>query len=200
MDDKLAGLIQRLEREAVEEAQRQAEEIATAARDQAEQELAAARTQAEQLVATARARAQNLEQKSALALEQAVRDAELLLKEQILLLFDRVFKEGVSQALSADFLRQLIIDLVGRWQGEGAVEVWLSEADREQLQTALLQGARAQLGGIVELKIHPHIGRGFRLGLKDQDVYYDFTDDGIAEALAELLNPGLRKILENGHG
>jgi V/A-type H+-transporting ATPase subunit E len=46
-----------------------------------------------------------------------------------------------------------------------------------------------------ELKPLPTLEAGFRIGLKDGSAYYDFSDQGIAEILAEYLNPRLSELM-----
>jgi vacuolar-type H+-ATPase subunit E/Vma4 len=52
----------------------------------------------------------------------------------------------------------------------------------------------------VELKVNNRIARGFRIGMKDRDVYYDLTDESIVEQMKEFLNPALGKLLEESQG
>ncbi|MBW2010622.1 MAG: V-type ATP synthase subunit E, partial [Deltaproteobacteria bacterium] len=46
----------------------------------------------------------------------------------------------------------------------------------------------------IELKFHPDIEAGFRIGFKEENLYYDFTDKAIADALAEYLSPKIRNL------
>jgi V/A-type H+-transporting ATPase subunit E len=48
----------------------------------------------------------------------------------------------------------------------------------------------------VELKPFPEIEAGFRIAMKDGSAYYNFTDRGIAEILAEYLNPKIAEIVQ----
>jgi len=50
----------------------------------------------------------------------------------------------------------------------------------------------------VTFKISPSVEKGFRIGEKDKNYYYDFTDDALVEALKTYLNPKLLKILDSG--
>ena len=50
------------------------------------------------------------------------------------------------------------------------------------------------------MKASPDFTHGFRIGLKGKDVYYDFSDESIAEMLRAALNPRLKEIVDIKHG
>jgi V/A-type H+-transporting ATPase subunit E len=52
----------------------------------------------------------------------------------------------------------------------------------------------------VVLKPVAHIDAGFRVGEKNGSAYYDFTAGGVAEILAEYLNPRLAEIMKSLSG
>jgi V/A-type H+-transporting ATPase subunit E len=48
----------------------------------------------------------------------------------------------------------------------------------------------------IELKPFPELQAGFRIAMKDGSAYYNFSDQGIAEILAEYMNPRIAEIVQ----
>jgi len=95
MDVKLDSLIEKLRKEGVEEAQQASEEMMEKARQDSASIVDEARKEAEKILEDARREAAQLRETGGLALKQAARDAELILKSRITELFDRVFTRKV---------------------------------------------------------------------------------------------------------
>ena len=160
---------------------------------------AAARDEAAAIVKRAQAEAARLEQNSRQALRQAVRDAELMLKERLRALFDRVLRRQVGAALTPEALAAMVQHLVTQWSPGSQVEVTVGEADRQRLEALLVVGLGQELKDSVTLRASPAVSHGFRFELRAGSVYYEFTDAAIAETLRAFLNPSLRAML-NGDG
>lgn len=200
MEEKLESLIEKIEQEAVTDAENKAGEILRRAQEEAASTVSAAQGEAEQIVEEARRQTARFQENAELALKQTARDMELLLKERITALFDRVFKRQAAGALAPEFLKELIVRITAEWAGGSGLEITLNEADEQNLQTVLFDGLRAELKEDLTIKVDNAVATGFRIGLRDEDVYYDFTDDAIADALRLLSGPGVREILDREDG
>jgi V/A-type H+-transporting ATPase subunit E len=196
MESKLEHLIEKIKSDGIAEAEKSAAEIIENARKEAEGIIKKARADAEQIIADARKEADKLKTNAESALKQASRDTVLVTKEKLLKLFDAAFKRELGSALSPEFVKDLIIKIVDSWGRDKQLEVLVSEKDLQQLQDLVFSQSRAQLKETVTIKVDKGISKGFRVGLKDSNVYYDFTDESIAEFLGEFLNPGIREILD----
>ncbi|MFH1568401.1 MAG: hypothetical protein ABIL09_10440 [Gemmatimonadota bacterium] len=200
MEAKLESLIQKIEQEAVDGAQAKADALLTEARRQADKLVADARSEAQQIVATAKRQAEEFRASSETALHHAARDVELQLKERIEALFDRVFRRSVGAAMDPAFLKELILKIAGQWTHGGSLEVTVSAADRESLQQLLFAGLQGDLKDTISLSATAQSGKGIRIGLKGESVYYDFSEGAIAAALREYVSPRLRQTLDGSDG
>jgi V/A-type H+-transporting ATPase subunit E len=200
MDVKLDSLIEKLKKEGIDEGKDKAAQIVRDADKKAAEILDDAKKKSEQIVADAQKQAAQFQANSELALKQAARDSELLLKGRITELFDRVFKQEISEALKPDFLKEMILKLVDQWGKEAKAEVMLKSADLKKLEEVLYTGVGKALKDKITLRSSPEVSGGFRIGLKGEDVYYDFTDESIAETLKLFLKPKLKEILDGGNG
>ncbi len=200
MDVNLDSLIEKVRTEAVEQARQAAAEIAGQAQAEADRLLAEARAEAERIVQRARAEAEHATENGRQALRQAARDAELLLRERLTALFDRVFRRQVGAALTPQALAPIIQQLVVQWAQQGEVTVVVSPADREALEGILLAGLHDELNSGVTVRASQSVTKGFRIERRGSDVYYDFTDETIAETLRAFLSPGLQAMLDGRDG
>ena len=199
MEVKLENLIERLKSEGVEGAQKRAAEIIAEAEKKAAEITAAADKRAQEIVAKAEQNARQFQQNSELAVRQAARDGELLFKSRIIALLDAVFKRQVKEALQPEVLKEMILRVVENWKS-GDVKVLVSEADAANLETLLFSALKNELKGGVNLQVSRNIAGGFQIGLKDQNVFYDFTDESIAEVLKSFLNQRLNELLSSKNG
>lgn len=197
MDVKLEKLIAKIKKEAVDEAQKEAAALIEGARKEAASLRAKAAADADERIRDAEKKIEQFQKNAQLALQQASRDSMLLLKESMSSLFDRVLKREVSESLTPDFMKTLIHAIVASWSKDRNVEVQVNAQDRKQLEGVLFQGLEKDVKAGITLKPSDAFSGGFRIGLKGDDVYYDFTDQSIAEMFKSFLNPKLNELLHS---
>lgn len=200
MDVKLENLIEKIKKEGIEEAQETSEEIINKAKQEAASIINQRKKEAEKIIGDAKHQALQFQKNAELAVQQAARDTELVLKERLTDLFDRVFKKAVSNTLTPDFLNQLILKIVNKWVDSPNTEITLNENDKEKLEKLLFQSLEGELQESITIRASSNIAKGFRIGLKDGQVYYDFSDESIADVLKTFLNPRLREIMDKKNG
>jgi len=189
----LSDLIQKIKSEGIEEAERKSEEIIKEARLAASEILNKARHNAASITEEAEESIRKKESISKIALEQAARDIILSIRTSITEIFDSLIKKQYQNVLSGKTLETVLFKLIEGWQksemGDTDIELLLSESDKNTLLEGFLSKLNEEIKTGIELKVHPDIEGGFRIGMKGGNVYYDFTDEGIADVLAEYLNP-----------
>jgi len=196
MDVKLENLIEKIKKEGIEEAQQTSDELLKEAKQKAASIIDKAKKDAESIVQDGKRQSKQLQANAEAEIKQAARNTELLLKERINSLFDNVFKKQVSNTLSPEFLKELILKIADTWAKDDNKEVVLNSNDKEKLQDLLFSGLQEEARNTITLKTSQDISKGFRIGMKGDQVYYDFSDEAIAEVLKSLLNPTLKEILE----
>ena len=197
MDVELGKLIEKLKAEGVEEGRRLGRERLEAAEKEAAALLESARAEAAAIRARAGKDAADELAKSGAAVRQAARDVQLLLKNRVMELFERAFRVETGAALRPDLVRDLVLKAAERWAAGEGLEIVLSDADRVAAEAMIRAGLGHELQAGVVLKTDPSLRRGFRIGLRGEDIYYDFSDESLSEALFALLKPGLRARLES---
>jgi len=196
MDVKLDSLIEKIKKEGIEEAHKNADQIIKEAKQKAATIVDQAKAEADKIITDGKKQVDQYKSTAEIDLKQAARNVELLLKEKINSLFDSVFKRQVAAEMQADFLKELILNIVSNWSKSSNTEVVLNEKDARQLEKALFSGVSDEVRRSLAIRVSGDVSSGFRVGMKDEQVYYDFSDASIAEVLKSLINPKLKEILE----
>jgi V/A-type H+-transporting ATPase subunit E len=197
------SFIERLKKEGVEEANKKAQSILDEASLEAQGILKNAEEEARRILSHAREEVERNREIFDRALSQAARNLLMSLENAIIRLFDRVVEREVATALTPEVMKEMIIKLVDRWQGEEGprvIEILFSAEDKRKIEEALVNALQKEMGTGVVLKPIQAIQAGFRIGEKDGQFHYDFTHKGIAEVLCEYLNPRYAKFLNVSEG
>ena len=202
MDAKLDSLIEKIKKDGIDEAQKKSGEMIEAARAKAKEIIEQAKEQAHIITEESQQKAQKLKENTEKSLRQAARDLVLALREQIVSIFDGILKRQIKEALSAEFLKSLIESMIKGWakDKEVSLEVLVSREDCQKLEKLLSSTLKQEAKNTLEIKVSKAIDKGFRIGIKGEDVHYDFTDESIAEALKQFLNPAITKMLDVNNG
>ena len=196
MEAKLDNLIEKIKKDGVDEAKKVSERLIAQAQQQAEDVVAVAREKAEVIIDQANQKAEKFKRNSESSLKQAARDLSLSLHQEIISLLDKILKRNISQELTSDFVKELILKLVNQWdKKKDCLEVLVAEKDVKQISEMVLDGLNKEVAGGISIKPSSFIDKGFRIGIKGSDVYYDFSDESVLEVLKEFLNPALVAIL-----
>lgn len=196
----LEGLIRTIQEEGVEAAKQESERILTKARDKAGEIVKSAEERAEQLMKEARQRIEREEESARHAMEQAARDVVLSAKAALVALVEGLMRRECGERMSGEALERLILEVARGWMKQesdgGAVDLQVNESDRERLAATFVSRLQETLQAGVELKVRPEIQAGFRIGRPEGSMFYDFTDQEVAAALAELVNTRLAKLFD----
>ncbi|MDR0600731.1 MAG: V-type ATP synthase subunit E [Treponema sp.] len=200
MDIHLQELIDKIKRDGVEAASKEAEELRSQAQTEAKGIVDAAKKEAEGIVSRAKTDAERFEKAGTAALNQASRNLVLAFKAEIEALLGKIVSRETAKAYGEDTLKAALPEILKAWASRGAdasFDVLLSEGELGKLQSWFNDKLAAELKGGVELKSDRNLGAGFRIAAKDGSAYYDFSAGSVAELLSAYLNPRLTEILKN---
>ena len=132
------------------------------------------------------------------ALNQSARDVLLTLRERVSEFFDRILKDDIKGAMTQDVLKKVIPEAIKNFRKDSPldIEVLVSKKDRDLLEESLFRALTKDLRGQVTLSSSKGVDKGFRIGKKGKESYFDFTDEAIAESFKKYLNPKLAKLLD----
>jgi len=195
MENALTGLLEQIQREGIEKAQTEAQKIIADAQQKAQILVKEAQEQAAKTLQQANLEVQRLEQASKAALVQAGRDLLLSVQKRLTQMVDSIINQAVTERLTPELTEQLIVEAVKNWKPD-AVRIEVPAQDLSRLENALKQKLKEVVSQGVELRPLSTVQKGFRLGVKDGSLFYDFTSSAIAGVLSEMVSAQLSEVLK----
>ena len=196
----LDSLIKKLQEEGIKRAETLAEEIISKAEERASLILKQAGQEAEGMMEKAKDEIARKERTSRKNLEQAARDLMIDVKSSIMDTFHALLQQEckviLSETTTFEALFLAIFDGLNKEkESAGEFEIWVSNKDRDAIFSFLLTAFKEQMKTGIDVKAKPDIGAGFKIGVKDEHIYYDLTDEGVAALLSEYITPELENLL-----
>ncbi len=198
MAEELRHLIDRIQNEAVAEAEAKAVEIMAKAKAQAAAMMDEAKKEAKSIVETAKMDAEVYVERSQKTLEQAARDLLITVGQGVENILDDIVAVAVDQALDVSTVQNMLVSMAGQcalMAGETRLEILLSPEQQDAILKYFADQYRNQLIRGVELHVDNEILRGFKVSFRHDEVYLDFTNEAIAESMSEFLRPKLARIV-----
>ncbi len=207
MAEELQFLIERIQKEAVDTGEQQASKIVSQAKEKAAALVKEAEDKAKAIIQTAEKDAGAFMERSNKTLLQSARDLLITVGEGVENILSDLVASAVDKSLSPEVLQQMLVKMVEAYAAKGGsecrIEVLVSPQDQEKLKAFFTEQYNQKLKAGVEIRADKDIFKGFRVGFANGQVYHDFTNDAIAEALTNFLRPQLAEIVhkaakENG--
>lgn len=200
MAEKLKGLLEKINEEGVKQAEKKARAIELKAKNAAEKILKDARHQAQKIVEGAETEAEKTRETTEMALKQASRDLMLSLKDEIKKIFNKIIAGDTAKVMSGQDMAGILGDLIeGYIEGNGKssdVAVLLKKEDLARLKETSITKLKQRLKEGVEFRPSANINAGFSISFDKGKSFFDFTDEGLSEALCAYLNPELSRLLK----
>ncbi len=200
MDVQLQELIDKIKKDGVTAAEKEAAKIIEDANKKAETIIKDAEKQAEQIAKDAKAETQRMQKASDEAIIQAGRNMLLSFKDSLVEELDGLIQAETAKSLSKDTLAKLVPETVKAWaknSDASELSVLLSEKDLKALEGSLTSALKSEIKKGLEIKPDKTLAAGFRIGVKNGAAFYDYSAESLAEMFAAYLNPkvaGLMKI------
>jgi V/A-type H+-transporting ATPase subunit E len=180
MAEELQHLIERIRKEGVESGEKAADSLVAEAKQKASQIVADARKQAHDMVEKAEKDAEAFAVRGKATLQQAARD--------LLISIGGAVGGGVGGIVDAKVGEALT--------GSGGIAAMLGDKDAAAVKACLAREYQDKLATGIQIESDREIFKGFRVGVKDGQVFHDFTKEAIAESLASFLRPELAELVK----
>lgn len=200
MPEKLKELLEKINEEGVRQAEENAGLIESKAKSDAEKIVEDAKNKAERIIDEANASARKMQETSEIALRQASRDLILSLKDDIRKVLNKIISFETAKAMSREDISAVLGRLIEKYvdkDGESSdIRVLLKKDDLDALKGTFISKLKQDVKDGVEFRPSANINAGFTISFDKGRSYFDFTDEGVAEALSCYLNPELAKLLK----
>jgi V/A-type H+/Na+-transporting ATPase subunit E len=197
MEAQLKELIEKIRQDGVETAEQEAEKIIAEAKNEADGIIEEAHKKSKEMIENAKKENRRQEQAGKEALVQAGRDLLISLEKKITQIFDELIKSETGAALEGKSLENILTAMVKEWVKTRSdhITVLLPEDELKALEGSLKKKLTAELKKGVEIKPTNAVEKGFYISEKEGSSYYNFSAEGIAEIIAEYVNPRLSEAI-----
>ena len=201
MAEKLQGLLEKIKTEGLEKAELEKQKILDDAKKEAQKIIDKANSEAEATRKKAEEDAKSLEKRAETAVKQASRDIMLKLKGELQSRLETIVHELSAESMTPEFMGELIKEMAASFTKKDSasdltLELLVSKKDCDKL-VKLLHGSLAKtFAETPEVFGESDIGGGLKIGVKGSDVFFDFTDDAIADLVCAYVSPKLAELLE----
>ena len=201
MENKLQQLTQKLYDEGLEKGRAEAGKLVADAEAQAAKIVADAKARAEAIVREAETKAEDVEKNTMTEIALAGKQAVAKIKQEIAsLVVARATSEGVKSAVvDPAFIREMLLSVARNWNGADAgkveLQALLPAAEREKLDAAFAESARALLAEGIEVGYSERVRTGFRVGAKEGGYYISFSEADVEALLSEYLRDKVSDML-----
>ncbi|MBU1887899.1 MAG: hypothetical protein KKB46_01690 [Candidatus Omnitrophica bacterium] len=200
MSEQLKQLLDKINQEGVQRAEENKKAIESKARAEAQKIIENAGKESKRLKAEAEEEIRKMKDATEASLKQGARDLVLSLKEEVQQILKKIITAETSAALSSEEIAVTLGRLIENYcqkNGETSdIKVLLSKKDQEGLKNSALSKLKNSLKQGIEFKTSPNIKAGFFISFDEGKSFFDFTEEGVAEALSAFLNPEVSKLLK----
>ncbi|NQT46668.1 MAG: hypothetical protein HQ593_04230 [Candidatus Omnitrophica bacterium] len=200
MAEKLQELLEKINSEGVQQAHAKAKEIESAAKKEADNILKDAKAAAEKIITDANKKAKKTKTATETALKQASRDLILSLKEEIKKIFKKIVTVEAAASMSPEDISNILGDLIKAYVTKGGessdVTVLLKKEDLKKVKETFIAKLQNKLKEGIEFKPSQNIVAGFSISFDKGKSFFDFTQEGLTEALCAYLNPEVATLLK----
>ena len=200
MAEDVQGLLDKIHNDGIAKAEQEKEAIIAAAKEEAARIVAEAKEQAENLKKSARTEAQADQDKANAAIRQAARDAVIALKADLLAKLNAVVHSCIGEAMTPEVMKQIILTMAQSYAKDAnageSLEVLISKQEQEQTQAFLKEQLLKELKASPVIELTTDFNSGLQISFRDSDVYFDFSDDALAEVLCRFVGPKLTAVIK----
>ena len=200
MAEDVQGLLEKIHTDGIAKAQKEKEAILADAKKEAAQIVAAAKTQAEEMIRNAQTEAQADQEKANAAIRQAARDAVIALKADLLTKLNAAVHSCIGEAMTPAVMEQIILKMAEAYgkdaNAAASLEILLPKKEQEQAETYLKSRLLAELKAAPSIQLTNEFNSGLQISFRDNDVYFDFSDDALAEVLCRFVGAKLTAVIK----
>lgn len=199
MSQELQGLLDRIQKEGIEQAEQQKEAIISEAKKNAEAIIQRTNMEIEAILKTANEEAKKIEERSRATIKQAARDIAISLETELLNRLKRCVKDAVGTAMTQELISDIIKRMVDAYIKEEnkdiSLKVILSQKEIDTLNNSITTSLSKSLKNNPLILKSQDFSAGLKISFGDNDVFFDFSDSTITDLICEYISPHLASII-----
>ena len=201
MAEQLQSLLEKINEEGVKKAEKEKDRIIAEAKKKAEKIISDAKKQADEAVKQSETEAKRNEERAAATIRQASRDIVLSLGNELQNRLKAVVRECVGEAMTPEMMGKLVLEMAGSFlSGKTApnagVEILLAKKDLDSMEKLLKGSFGKNLKADPDISLGHDFTAGLKIGFKGNDLFFDFSDESLAEMICAYVGPRLAAVIK----
>ena len=202
MSEELQSLLEKIKEDGVKQAESEKDKIISSAKSEAEKIIADAKKKADEIVKKSEQDAARNEERAANTIRQAARDIIIALNAELQERLKAVVRECVGKAMTPELMGKLILEMQKHYMEkagdkEPSLDLLLHEKDLAEIEKLVKGSLAADLKNKPEISIGHDFAAGLKIGFKGDDLFFDFSDDALAEIICGYVGPRLAAIIQD---
>ncbi len=200
MAEELQNLLEKIQEEGVKKADTAKDKILADAKTESEKIISEANAKAEEILKSSKEDAKRNEERAANTIRQASRDIIIALNVELQNRLKAVVKECIGEAMTPDMMEKLILEMQKSYlskssDSEPGIDLILNKKDLEIMEKHIKSSLLNDLKSTPSISIGHDFTSGLKIGFKGDDLFFDFSDDALAEMICTYVGPRLAAII-----
>lgn len=197
MADQLQEMLQKIYDEGVNKAKEEAEKILASANKEADDIRKKAKEEAEKNIQEAKQNSIELDKKMHSDLKMAAQQALTALKNKVTnaIVLETIDKQITAAMQDSEFLKKLILEILGKWSPESNLVLTIPENKRQELENFFKESVQKVFAGKLQIDFSPVMKNGITITPADGSYKLNFTDEDFANFFKAYLRPKAVQIL-----
>ncbi|MCM8819961.1 MAG: hypothetical protein NC925_04105 [Candidatus Omnitrophica bacterium] len=195
MNYEIKELIERIQKEGIEEAEKKASLILEKAKTEAENIIKDANLKAEEILFNAEKQAQQLEEKTKNYLEQIIRDTLISLKNEINKLLIEIIQKKTEEVLSSNEFLNILEKIILQFS-EKEILIYLPQKDFVRLKDTFIKELQERFKKEILFVPTKEIDAGLQISFDKGKSYFEVSDKSLSEYLFEKLSLDIKEIFK----
>lgn len=199
MAEQLQHLIERIQKEAIDQSEQEATQRVAKAREKAASIVREAEVRAKAILVKAEQDSEVFVERGTRTLEQAARDLLITVGQGIENILEDIVAAAADKAMDPDLIKQMMLQIAQAYcahdGSESRIEFLIAPKDQETILRYFSDLYKQKLVHSVTIHSDNGVLKGFQVKVVDQQARHDFTPKAIAEALSAFLRPHLAEIV-----
>lgn len=200
MAEDLQGLLNKIHTDGIQKAEEEKAAIIADAKKEAAKIIADAKAQAETDSEKAKAFAAAEQDKAFKAIQQASRDAVIALKADLLAKLNAVARDCAAKAMTPGLMGQIILEMAKAYRqnpsSDAGIELLLPQKEQGEVEGVLKSALLADLKANLKINLTNEFGAGLQISFADNEVFFDFSDEALADILCKFVGPKLAAVIK----
>lgn len=124
----------------------------------------------------------------------------IALKADLLAKLNAVARDCAAKAMTPDLMGQIILEMAKAYRqnpsSDAGIELLLPQKEQGEVEGVLKSALLADLKANPKINLTNEFGAGLQISFADNEVFFDFSDEALADILCKFVGPKLAAVIK----